>query len=70
MKLTSNKVLVSLLYLISISGFITAQESTVEEYGYVYVINLSSYHARVFVDGHEKGTALADGTFTTTLQGD
>jgi hypothetical protein len=62
MKLTSSKVLVSLLCLISISGFITAQETAVEGYGYVYVINLSSYHARVFIDGYDRGSVWCGAT--------
>ena len=45
------------------------QENYVTKISNLYVINESSYDARVFVDGWEKGTVLASGTLTTTIQG-
>lgn len=45
------------------------QENYVTKISNLYVINESPYDARVFVDGWEKGTVLAGGTFTTTIQG-
>ena len=35
----------------------------------LYVVNESNCDARIYVDGWEKGTAVAGGTFTTTIQG-
>ncbi len=62
MKLTSSKVVALLLCLISISSFMTAQETAVGGYGHVYVINLSSYHARVFIDGYDRGSVWCGAT--------
>jgi hypothetical protein len=45
------------------------EESYTTDISNLYVINYSGYDARIFVDGWEKGTAVAGGTFTTTLQG-
>jgi len=45
------------------------QEDYVTPFTNLYVINETPYDARVYVDGWEKGTVIAGGTFTTTIQG-
>jgi len=45
------------------------EESYVTDISNLYVVNESPYHARVFVDGWEKGTVVPGGSFTTTIQG-
>lgn len=46
-----------------------SEESYVTDISNLCVINESPYHARVFVDGWQKGTVVPGGTFTTTIQG-
>jgi hypothetical protein len=45
------------------------EESSAPRISNLFVVNESTYDARVFVDGWEKGTVIAGGTFTTTIQG-
>ncbi len=45
------------------------EDDYVTPFSNLYVINQTPYDARVYVDGWEKGTVIAGGTFTTTIQG-